>query len=106
MIKLIEHEHSLEIQLTDEGKRFVLDIDLLNFHGLFEDIEGNSEYEYCSDCSIHGHLSNAPIIHISDYDDDGDVIEHRKLWYYDNYCIDNFVEILCTEGQVFFLEHR
>jgi len=113
-IILTENDCSLDISLTQDGKQFLIDsyntdIDLseLNediFYELFEDIQCNSEYEYISDCSHFGHMSNAPIIHISEYDENGELIKHNKLWFYDYYAINNFVEVLYNKGNVIFTE--
>ena len=103
--------NGLWIHLNEDGKlKNEEDDDLTqqNFWDYFEDIEGNSDWKYIDDMGEAGFgLTQAPGIIQGYYIDDNskltdDEDENSKVYYYDNYMINDFTDKLKENGKVFF----
>lgn len=100
----------LKISLTDEGKEEVEDngIDFYKFYDLFDDIRGNSDFMFFEDLSDAGLvMTNAPGITDGYYfDDNGDITDKEHddsvIYWYPNYVISDFTEVLKEKGYVIF----
>ena len=78
-----------------------------SFYEFFEPIRANSSFEFISNISDLGHMTEAPgIVYEYDIDDNGDYIENEYsiLWYYPHYQIKSFVEELLDKGKVVFVK--
>ena len=101
----------LMIYLNDDGKLENDENDNLNennFSDYFEDIQGNSEYMFHFDLGEAGFgLTDAP--GITDgyfFDDDGKFTdgehENSEVYWFPNYMVEDFTEMLKKYGKVFF----
>lgn len=106
--------NSMELYLTNEGKEKIKedkDLDELNFFDeYFEDIQVNSDIEFASDLGEAGlGLTEAPGFMVNyDIDDKGQHVEtsDSKLYYYNDYMLYNFLEVLKRDGVVIFNEQK
>lgn len=103
-------EKGLTIELTEEGKEEIDEISSdHDFYDFFEDIQGNSDYEYHSDLGSSGFgMTDAPgITYGYYYDDDGDCVDddssYSEIYLYGNYVIKSFLDELKEKGEVFFI---
>lgn len=102
--------NGLKLSLTQEGKDKANEdgISENDFSDYFEDIQGNSEYMYFPNLGDAGlGLSEAPCItHGYYYNDNGELIDEghndSKVYYYSNYMISNFTDVMLNDGSVFF----
>lgn len=110
-IKIEPVDGGLWLHLTEEGREELEnnDINEDRFYDLFDDVRGNSEWEYHSDMGEAGFgLTNAP--GFTDgyvYEDNGEleaVDDTAKIYWFPNYMVESFVETLKDEGKVFFDE--
>jgi len=110
-LELATQGNKLHIFLTDEGKEWIEENGPLteqNFSDLFEDIQGNSEMMYLQNLGDAGlGMTEAP--GITDgyfYGEKGELENHAdaKLWYYNDYAINDFAEKLSNDGEVDFDE--
>ena len=116
-LELVPQKNGLKIILSAEGKEEIKELreqypkwnndDI--FFELFDTIRGNSEYDYHPDGGEAGFgLTNAPMITDGYYPSesgrgyDTDYPESAEVYYYDNYMLTDFVEILERDGEVFF----
>jgi hypothetical protein len=106
--------NSMELYLTNEGKEKIKedkDLDELNFFDeYFEDIQVNSDIEFVSNLGEAGFgLTDAPGFMVNyDIDDKGQHVEtsDSKLYYYNDYMLYNFLEVLKRDGVVIFNEQK
>lgn len=103
-------DKSLKLTITDTGKELLEDIgmDEINFLELFEDIQVNSSFSFLPSVSELGALSEAPgIIYEYELTDSGEFVENEdsRLFYYNDYMLNNFVEELFNDGVVTFKEY-
>lgn len=106
------HPNSLELYLTAKGEEKIDtddEMSLLEDNFMteyFEDIQVNSDIIYHSDLGSSGFgLTEAPGFTIGyDINDHGEYVEtsDSQLYYYNDYMIHSFVDILKKEGRVFF----
>lgn len=102
--------NGLKLSLTQEGKDKVSEdgINQNDFSDYFEDIQVNSEYMYFPNLgNVNLGLSEAPCI--TDgyyYDDDGKLVDDEHddsvVYWYPNYMVSDFTDILVNDGSVFF----
>ena len=102
----------LKIILTEEGRELINDfggINQDNFSDFFEDIRGNSEWLYVSDMSdFYLGMTNAPCILDGYYFDENtfDLTDKGHddsvLYWYPDYQISDFTEVLNEKGFVIF----
>jgi len=99
----------LKIILNSEGKieaeEYGISID--NFYDYFDDIRGNSDYEYFDDMdSVYLGMSNSPCITEGYfYDDNNSLVpeyENSIIFWYPEYVYKDFTEELYNEGYVIF----
>jgi len=111
-LRLVPHKNGLEIFLTKEGKEKVKEdgITFANAWEYFEDIEGNSEYKYHVSMGDSGFgMTEAEGI-TDGYEPSEDVAgewetrfpESAKVYWFPNYMIKFWGDILKDEGVVFF----
>lgn len=114
LIRVKFSENSLKLFLTEEGIEMVQDNENLDesdfVQNYFEDIQVNSDIEYISNLGEAGFgLTDAPGFIVGyDMDDNGEYIEtpESKLYYYNEYAIHNFLEILREDEYVIFTEQK
>lgn len=103
-------DKSLKLTITSSGKELLEDIgmDEANFSELFEDIQVNSAFSFLPSVSELGALSEAPgITYEYELSDTGEFVENEdsRLFYYNDYMLNNFVEELFNGETVIFTEH-
>ncbi len=111
-IKLEPVKGGLKISLTDDGLEEANEegLDWQKFYDLFDDVQGNSEYVYLDDGGNSGFgLTQAPMILEGYYiDDEGeyktDYPESAKVYYFGDYMVNDFAELLHKNGEVIFTE--
>lgn len=107
-ITITVKENGIVITLTPEGKTELEDIGIEEnkFGDLIDDIQGNSSWRYIHDLGQGGFgLTEAQgFIYGYDLADDGEYLETEdsSLYYYNEYMLNDFVEILYKNGSVFF----
>jgi len=110
-LSIEELNNSLIISLTDEGKEKVNEDGLhyFNFCDYFEDIQCNSEFIFHEDLGDSGFgLTSAPGISDGYYlcdDNHNEYItsfDDSKLYYFNDYMVVDFCEVLNSNGQVTF----
>jgi hypothetical protein len=104
-------KNALTLYLTDDGRAKIsedTEKSEVNFiEEYFEDIQVNSEIDFHDDLGERGFgLTEAPGFSIEyGYNDDGEYVDsngHGQVFYYDNYMITNFIEVLQRDGKVIF----
>ena len=119
-LNLEEVENGILIYISEEPKDYLLlheyedkyeifgEMEEDNFSDYFEDIQSNSEYTYVHDLGEIGlGLTSAPgIIKGYYFGDDGNLTcddeDYCEVYYFDNYQIESFTDILKKDGKVFF----
>ena len=111
-ISLEKIQYGLKITINSEGMEILEDADVGEIKSenimfeLFEDVRGNSEYEYHSNMGDIGlGLTSAPGITDGFFiNDEGDFEENEsaEAYFFSDYMIINFIEKLMTEKSVVF----
>ncbi len=109
-VRIEPMKNGLKVSLTEEGIEEAKEKGSteMGFWDLFEDIEVNSEWKYIYNIGEVGlGMSNAPAFIFGYNIDDLGVItdegrDDSELYYYDNYMIKDFVEVMLEDGSVIF----
>jgi len=101
---LIPTIDGLKIELTEEGKEVIKE---WNFWELFEDVQGNSDYQYHPNLGWDGlGMIDAPgITYGYIMGDDGEweeIVSKSYIYYFDDYIINSFIDTLSEDGEVIF----
>lgn len=107
-LRLTKYPNKLKVELTEEGREKAEEdgLDFQNFFDYFDDIQGNSEYLFHDDGGAAGFgMTEAPVISDGYYfDEDGKLVPNvdSDVYYYNNYMITDFAEVLREKGEVEF----